>query len=112
MNYSERGGLRWGPSSRIGTNATWPFARLTVTPERISIHVGFLVLGVKSFTLPASDVTSVQRRRGWFPFSVGMVFEHKNAGCPPFLLFWTFKPKAFEKSLSQLGYPVLMTPAK
>jgi hypothetical protein len=99
--YLESGGLRWGRGRFGSINATWPFARLRATPQRIQIRVVFPLLW-RNFILVREDVVAVRPQNGIF--STGVRFEHRNSTCPECLLFWTFRRARLLAALADLGY--------
>jgi hypothetical protein len=109
--YSERGGLRWrnalyltaNASCYVTANASWPFARITGSPERVRLTVKCLNL-VKSFDLEKHDITAIRKVRGWL--STGIRFEHRKAEYPPFLLFWMTRKSPLVAELRRMGYDV------
>lgn len=109
IQYVETGGLRWGPSFWNGANATWPFARIRVSPDRLRITVTVLGFWKESFEFERVEVRQLRRKRGLF--SVGIVVEHVKPAYPPFILFWTFRYKALSRELRRLGYTVTETSA-
>ena len=104
--YGETGGLRWGSGFGSGWNASWPSARLRVSPERITITLNGIGLVRRSFVFAAADLHGLRFRPGRFPFSTGLVIGHRNPAQPPFILFWTFRPLALRKALIAMGYGV------
>ena len=104
--YGETGGLRWGSGSGRGWNASWPFARLCVTPERITITLNGIGLVRRSFVFAAADLLGLRFRPGRLPFATGLVIGHRNPDLPPLILFWTFRPGALRQALIAMGYGV------
>ena len=101
--YREWGGLWWGKGD-VGTiNASWPFARLSASPNQIEIRVLF-PLAWRRFVLTRGDVILVHKQRGLL--NTGVRFEHKSRMAPEFLLFWTFSPDTLVRRLGELGFPV------
>jgi hypothetical protein len=86
--------------ARIGfINATWPFARLSATPEAIALRC--LIF---KFTFPRDSITRLSRYKGFS--SSGLQIEHKVARYPAFMLFWTFSFDTLKAELEALGYAV------
>ena len=118
-DYVERGALVWGAGrwSTGGAYVSWPFATLRVMPDRIRLTVRVWkwfrwILRVldrtfeveQVFELEQTDVEAIRRKRGLL--STGVIFEHRKAGYPTFMLFWTFKYGALSKELRLRGYSV------
>ncbi len=104
VEYSEKGGLRWGYAFHQASNATWPFARISVSPEQASLTLKFLNLVNESFDLQKGDIAAIRKMRGLF--SVGIQFEHRNQRFPPFLLFWIGRKSRLITELRRMGYEV------
>jgi hypothetical protein len=104
--YVEKGGLRWGPTS-IGlvVNASWPFATIRISPERVQLRVKFLKILDLTFDLKKGDLTATRATRGFF--SKGVQFEHRKADYPPLLVFWSFAQEAILEELQSRGYNVV-----
>lgn len=100
MNYSMRGGARFG-----NFNVSYPFATLSVGSDSIIIEG----LG-KRACIPKSKIRALSRHRGMF--SVGLRIAHECPTIPSRLIFWaSLVPfnSAFEKlkaQLVRLGYAV------
>jgi hypothetical protein len=103
--YSEQGGLRWGNAFFQAANASWPFARITVSAQRVRLTVKCLNLVNESFDLEKDDITAIRKIRGWL--SVGIRFEHRKPEYPPFLLFWMVRKSPLAVELRRMGYDVL-----
>jgi hypothetical protein len=79
------GPFRITGGARIGwTNATWPLAKLSATPDKLTISIG--ILGVYSFT--PDQVLTVERYvripvLGW-----GIQIHHCNVDVPERVIFW------------------------
>ena len=85
--------------ARIGFfNATWPFARLSATPDAISLWCGF------RFTFPKESI----RRLSWHQgrMSTGLRIEHGLPRYPEFFVFWTSDFPALKRELEALGHEV------
>jgi hypothetical protein len=102
-HYFQRGGLRWGKSYWGGANATWPFAAVDVTMEGLSVSVGWGPLK-RVFDFKRNEIRSLALQHGII--SIGLRIEHSRPDYPPFILFWTFKPRGLSANLRQLGYTV------
>jgi hypothetical protein len=109
IQYVETGGLRWGQSFWSGENATWPFARIRVSSDRLRISVLDWNFSKRWFDFEQLEVRQLRRKRGLF--SVGIVVEHLKREYPPFILFWTFRYKTLSRALRRFGYTVADTSA-
>jgi hypothetical protein len=71
--------------ARVGwTNATWPLAKLSVSPDKLTISIG--LLGTYSF---APDEVSAVERYVMIPvFGWGVRICHCKADCPQQVIFW------------------------
>jgi len=104
--FVQRGGLRWGKTHWTGFNATWPFAKLRATSDRIAISVrtgGFLD---EDIDFAKSDIVRIKKKRGIPLFNVGVVIEHRKEGCVPYVLFWTMAYSALKSGLMGVGYEI------
>jgi hypothetical protein len=106
--YHERGGLRWGRSFWGGSNATWPFATLHLTPERVEVRVNAWLLR-DTFVFTRADVKSFCKRRGLF--SVGVQIDHQRPNYPPVIVFWTFHCRRLLAAAQEAGYTVHQEPS-
>jgi hypothetical protein len=97
--FAQKGGIRAGEGLFSAFNASWPFARLLVTPERI--HLSCFSY---NYSFPKESIRRLSRHRGLF--SVGLRIEHSVPMYPVFLVFWTFKYQALKKHLQEMGYSV------
>ena len=102
-SYEERGGLRWGKTYWRAANATWPFAKITVSTNAITIR---LTSGIANrvFAFSKSEITSLRKTRGFF--STGLDIRHTNRQCPQFIVFWTIRFHILKMQLEQRGYTV------
>jgi hypothetical protein len=104
FGYFERGGLRWGRTFWMaGSNATWPFATLRLTPEILQIEVGVWPLK-RTFVFAQSEVKTFRRR--WGLFSVGVQIEHGKLDYPPIIVFWTFHSRRLLAAAQAAGYSI------
>jgi len=71
--------------ARVGwTNATWPLAQLSATPDRLTLSIR--LLGTYSF---APDQVSAVERYVMIPvLGWGIRIHHCNADCPKRVIFW------------------------
>jgi len=88
--------------ARVGwTNATWPLAQLSATPNKLTISIR--LLGTYSFT--PDQVSAVERYvmipvLGW-----GIRIRHCNADCPKRVIFWCLgSPNAVLEGIRDSGF--------
>jgi len=77
--FTTTGGARLG-----WTNATWPLAQLSATPDRLTISIRLL----DTYSFAPDQVSAVERYvmipvLGW-----GVRIRHCNANCPQRVIFW------------------------
>jgi len=86
--------------ARIGmANATWPFASLKVSKNRLDLNTG--IVGNLSFK-PA-DIISIEPYSGFM--SSGLKINHKVAKYKDNVIFWTFKnPNEVISQIQQIGF--------
>ena len=101
--FVQTGGLRVGDSYWGAWNATWPFARLSVSEAALDVTVS-LFLSSRHYTFPAATVRRLSVYSGLF--SRGLRIEHTVAQCPPFIIFWTFGLRALTSALVQRGFQI------
>lgn len=94
-----KGGIRVGNSFWRSANYTYPFAHLRLTPELLEIKYP---LG--QIRLNKTSIRRLVLRRGMF--SRGIQIIHTANDVEPFVLFWTFKPRAVIEMFSQMKFPV------
>lgn len=69
--------------SRIGwVNASWPLAKLSVSPDRLSIS------GLGSLEFTPSQVVSFERYGSIPLLSSGIRINHNRSDCPETVIFW------------------------
>jgi hypothetical protein len=74
--------------ARIGwINFTWPFARLSVTQDKLTIRVMF-----DAYTFAPTDVYAIERYKGYL--SEGIRICHNVASYPERIIFWSNPEKA------------------
>jgi len=91
------GGLRYGASSLIAMNASWPLAQLQVLPNLM-----LLTSPLKKINLTKDEIIKISRHPGFF--STGIRIEHSVPDYQPFVVFWTFKFQKVKSALIQNGY--------
>jgi hypothetical protein len=99
--YRECGAARWGKSMWVGLYASWPFAKLSASRERLNITVG--ILGTE-FSFERSQVLALRIRRILWGRAVEV--ENTKAGVPPFVLFHPSRIDRFRREMERLGYTV------
>ena len=80
-------------------NASWPFAKLTVTKEKILLKVIS-----KEYEIEKSKIDTLKKYKGIF--SVGLEIGHHESQIPARLIFWTFNFARLKQGLEQMGYKV------
>jgi len=94
--YTITGGARVG-----GVNATWPFAKLSATPDQLTVAVG--IVGTYSFT--PDQVATIERYvkiplLGW-----GVRIHHCNPHYPASVIFWCLgNPDAVICGIQDAGF--------
>jgi len=78
-------------------NASWPFAKLTVTREKISLRVFS-----SEYEVEKSAIDSLKKYKGIF--STGLKIEHHKNEIPGRLIFWTFNFTKLKLVMEQMGY--------
>ena len=94
-NYTQTGGTRIG-----SFNATWPFAHIEITKEKIIISVF-----TKSYEFLIKDILQLKKHHGFI--STGLKIEHTNKEYDKFIVFWTFNFKKLKNNLEKLNYKIL-----
>lgn len=86
--------------ARIGAvNATWPFATLTVTPEKLTINA--TILG--NYVFKPSDIISIEPYSRFL--SQGIKINHKVASYKELIVFWSFgDSNELIKRIEQTGF--------
>jgi hypothetical protein len=88
--------------ARVGwTNATWPLAQLSVTPDKLTISIR--LLGTYSF---APDQVSAVEKYVMIPvLGWGVRIHHCNADCPKRVIFWCLgSPNAILEGIRDSGF--------
>ena len=102
--YSEIGGARWGQTYLASWNATWPFATLQVSAQRIQIKIRLFWLEVETFIFNRQENVLMEKYESIF--TTGLLVKHSKKQHPPFIVFWTFDYPKLKNSLEQFGYQV------
>ena len=101
--FTQTGGLRYGDSFWYATNASIPFAEISVTQLTIDVTVRPLLRRWdRTFTFQRSAIQQLKWKRGFF--SVGLHIVHTVSEYPPFLLFWSSNRSQLAKALQECGY--------
>ena len=104
--FVQKGGLRWGASHWSGVNATWPFATLRASPDRLSISVRASVFLQGDVVLSKSDIIRIRKKHGIPLLNVGIIIEHRARNSAPYILFWTMSYSRLRFGLSEIGYEI------
>ena len=101
--FTMTGGLR---TEHIGAaypfnmdNASWPFAHLAATRERLILRAFS-----KEYSIEKDSIKKLSKHRG--VFSTGLRIAHSNQKIPPGFIFWTFNFKRLKLNLEALGYKI------
>ena len=86
----------WSP----GFHATWPFCRLSLSEEAISLRILW-----RKYHLRHEEIVEIQRFRGFF--SVGVKFIHSVPTVPKKLIFWPLAFETLEKRIGTIWSPNL-----
>ena len=97
--FSQTGGARIGRSPWLASNATWPFASLTVTSQTLTLKVP-----MKQYTFEKGTIRQLKRYQSIL--STGLQIIHTRKDYPPFIAFWTFNFEVLKTELQRLGYSV------
>ena len=87
--------------ARIGwVNATWPFAKLTVTDQTLKLNVSF----IGKYEFHKGDIIRITKY-GLIPIlASGIKIEHNIVSYPKSIIFWTLSsPKKLIASIEQTG---------
>jgi len=88
--------------ARIGwANATWPFATLIVTEDRLDLNAG--IIGNYSFL--QEDIVSIEPYSSMPLIGRGIKINHKISKYKDRVIFWTFgNPEELIKEIEQTGF--------
>jgi len=86
--------------ARIGTaNASWPFATLKVTKDKLALNASI----VGNLVFKPSDIISIETYSGFL--SRGLKINHKVANYKEKVIFWTFSnPNSLLQQIEQTGF--------
>lgn len=101
--YYETGGLRWGRSHWISTNATYPFAKIYITTDYISITVN-LILKQELLQFHRSEICSITTETRLL--GRGIRIRHSKPSSPKYILFWTMTFKSLQGGLREFGWAI------
>lgn len=87
-----RGGARLGLFT-----ATWPFARLTLDQDLLTLKVFS-----REYRLKKEEVRGLEYFRGWF--SVGVKVVHTTSDMDSHAVFWSFQPQKILNEAKELGF--------
>lgn len=88
------GGALWGSSAYFGRHASWPFAKLTISPHELILRIAIFNT---TFTFLPTHVTSILDRRALF--SRTFVIDHNRRDYPSEILFSSGQPDLLRQSL-------------
>ena len=94
IEFTQIGGVRLDM-----TNATWPFAKITVSEKNIKLKILF-----KEYSLKKEDVIGLRKYNGLF--STGLLIEHNKSAYPHHIVFWTFGFKKLKTNIEKIGFSV------
>jgi hypothetical protein len=80
-------------------NATWPFARITVSPEMIELKCFS-----KKYQFLKDQIIDLREYNGII--SKGLLIEHKLKSYTHHMVFWTFNFQKLKVGLEGFGYVV------
>lgn len=92
--FTQKGGARLD-----AFNATWPFAKIWITPSKIRLQIFS-----KEYDFDKNDIVDLREFKGLF--SKGILIEHKRSIYPHHVVFWTFNFNSLKKHVELLGYSV------
>lgn len=96
FEIKETGGARIGMA-----NASWPFAKLTVNKDVLTLNAG--IIGKMVFS--PSNIISIQPYSGVAVLGSGIQINHNVNGYDPKVIFWTFNnPLALISKIKQTGF--------
>jgi len=101
--YYETGGLRWGKSHWISSNASYPFARVYITADYISITVN-LILRKELLQFHRSEICSITKEATFL--GRGIRIKHSKPCSPKYILFWTTKMNKLQNGLAAFGWEI------
>ena len=97
-SFVQTGGVRIG-EGLIAFNATWPFAKLGVGDEKLTLTCFW-----KQWVFPKGSIRRLSEHDGLF--SSGLRIEHDIACYSAFLVFWSMGFSKLKSELEKGGYVV------
>jgi hypothetical protein len=97
--YSQKGGAWIGSSPFIAMGATWPFAKLEVYDDTLSLSVKMVVSRID---FKKTEITAIRTYK--VPLSPGIKIEHTKPGIGPYVVFWSRDAETLLNKLRQAGY--------
>ena len=109
-SFSQIGGCTQGESFWLSSNATYPFYRIIVSSDGITLKknqpwVSFFTVRSEDFFFKRPQITRIKRIKRLFDYS-GIQIDHSITGYPPRIIFWTFGYSELRKHLEEYGYTV------
>ena len=106
-SYRQRGGLRWGDGLLLDcVNATYPFAKIEVLPDKIVFKVNVLRIYKKEIALEKNEIVKIELKH--YFLNKGFLFSHTNMSADKILVFWSFSPKKLLDHLIEMGYEAVI----
>lgn len=107
-SFSQIGGCTQGESFWLSSNATYPFYRITVSSDEITLKknqpwVSFFTVRSEDFFFKRPQITRIKRIKKLFGYA-GIKIEHSVSGYPPIIIFWTFGYRELRNHLDFFGY--------
>jgi hypothetical protein len=99
--YSFQGGIRVGESYWLAKNATVPLVTLRITAGALYFYYPFAYKEVK---VPREMIDSIYKK--WSLLGPGIRIIHHAEDVPPFIIFWTYRPREVLRVLIDSNYPV------
>ncbi len=90
------GGARWGDSMYFGRTASWPFAKLLVSSNELTLVISALFINER-FAFSPEQVTSIIDRRTLF--SRSFVIDHNRPDYPSVVMFFFRRPDSVRRAL-------------
>lgn len=93
------GGIRYGKNYLLSFGTIWPFAKLVVDTNRLSLQVW---TQLRTFYFPKEQIKKLSVSSRWF--LVRMQIEHNIEEYPPYIVFSTFNIEAIKAALRANHY--------
>lgn len=109
-SFSQIGGCTQGESFWLSSNATYPFYRIIVSSDGITLKknhpwASFFTVRSADFFFKRPQITLIKRIKRLFDYS-GIRIEHSVSGYSPIIIFWTFGYRELRNQLDHFGYTV------